>query len=1654
MNSSSDLAVDILSSWQIRHPVEVRLEQLYISPSAPFLVKYFDDPQRCPRVCCRSDCSACCSSDNALNNLHYKTRSIATVRNESQHSRSVSCRKQQEHAQPNDIQYNRRQEDMLGFRVIGRLAVNGHSVCEPSISSVGCLDIKRRSCKKAERKSSISSRCSSSSRLASDSCVSYEKDDKCFSSTSGTTTSRSRCARPKTSTVSASSAPDDHDLLSSLTATPTRTRTRYRKRIKQKSRNRNCHQPLASFCCVVNFSSVLTFMYNISDLSLSTTLDLSILCIDLGLLVGHVSLPLFNPCGVLRKGRLLVPWALRSRSSETDLKRCFAATNIGAQKLQKTLSNEQSYSASLACVSDTDSATSDANAPSERSSFKSSEAQSVLAVLLDQTPVTSDYWFTRRKEKRNEIASHQPLRLTLCESLIEELKNKSGQEDAQTVCRTRQSDPTLDPEHLPTDDSAACLTPRSFAKTSSSSLLETPYEQLDVTEEDSDGVFVSSCSMASWLSCSTENSSDSCLKPTTKENSVKHDVSDSEDCFREVKQLPTSDVESKVEKQLAVADMAESATGLRLSGGMESSEGAWMPDPEISDKTLHAVARKGKVKIEKNGLSHQREDISTSSAHKSSKKFQKRLKKRLRFRDVKQHLFCCRHSAWKAARRAMHCYKMLDLLSRSAIASSPYSTDICRGRIERLCEKNILHSLPNFGFFAICLPTFGHPVLFSPSCYGSLPASLPFNSSSATLFQAPAEMFERSKKQRFLPQQTERKLKRFENNAENDFRRALAYELPRHSQHSELVQDTKVCDTTTFSSSAMANTVHGRVLENFCCSWFLDSWTPLLFESRKATLLWATKQSARRATRQRGFAEQPAAHGLYSSANELMSTEEETQASAYSDVSCSQRQPPKHAGPQNYHDFPTDRRSVAPWKGEGGGPMQFLSSTSTPIERLYHEQWQQLRKTAYQRKQKLSSNASRDNNENLLLKDEKCTSSKFFEDNLTLLHTYTPEALNCTHQQCGSIAKMPAPYTLPFGLSQPPYPELQYVMNIVSLPAFSPLSTQDKQLLWKYREVLRLRGVGLFKLCSSVKWDAVSSLEQQNVFRSVTEFFRLLDTWPLPSIENVLELLSPLSTVPAVRRFALKAMERMSDAQLYRFLPQLIQAARYDPPGNVAGAVLNFLIHRSTQSALIASHVHWGLLCESEDPQEGHVFIRGHQRLIDALSNPDAAPSCKRAWRVIELQKKLVRQLRSLATQIRGKRDRADRKTQRLCQLISATARVKKQTSSSGESGVEKTAGEMTKPTATTVEDLDLVHLDFPIPLPIAPHALLLGIMPEKSFVVRSSQYPIILACRVLLPPFATAEERHRETQQQMWLQPPISDALLQPQECSVVSGSKDYDRYADWCSSETELKRKGYTETVKRYLYKSGDDLRQDQLVTQFVSVIRSLLINYGCDYCLTLYNVASFSRNDGLIEFIEDSEAISSIKRTYPTLRQYFASKYPLPSSPLGFPLHVLDTFIRSCSGFSVITFLLAVGDRHLDNLLVSRDGRLFHVDFGFILGDDPKPFPPPMKLCSEMIDALGGIGSQGYTEFQLRCCQCFRCLRRHSKLILDILLLMVGSGIRGLRQDPLGVIGRVYEKFQLDVSEVEAEAYLLDVVSVSANALFPAVVDKFHEWSVYWK
>jgi len=248
--------------------------------------------------------------------------------------------------------------------------------------------------------------------------------------------------------------------------------------------------------------------------------------------------------------------------------------------------------------------------------------------------------------------------------------------------------------------------------------------------------------------------------------------------------------------------------------------------------------------------------------------------------------------------------------------------------------------------------------------------------------------------------------------------------------------------------------------------------------------------------------------------------------------------------------------------------------------------------------------------------------------------------------------------------------------------------------------------------------------------------------------------------------------------------------------------------------------------------------------------------------------------------------------------------------------------------------------------------------------------------------------------------------------------------------------------------IFKSGDDLRQDQLVIQLITLMDSLLKKNGLDLKLTPYRVLATSATGGLVECVPHCEPMAAHKKS---VQRFLREKNPDPAAPHGIRPEALANYIASCAGYCVITFLLGIGDRHLDNLMLHNDGRVFHIDFGYILGRDPKPFPPAMKITKEMV---GGMGSeQEYHEFKSLCCSAYNILRKHASLILNLLVLMTDARIPDIsgkegKMDPKMNIMKVQEKFRLDLNESEAVQYMQTVIHDSVSSAAGRIIDFFHE------
>ena len=90
-------------------------------------------------------------------------------------------------------------------------------------------------------------------------------------------------------------------------------------------------------------------------------------------------------------------------------------------------------------------------------------------------------------------------------------------------------------------------------------------------------------------------------------------------------------------------------------------------------------------------------------------------------------------------------------------------------------------------------------------------------------------------------------------------------------------------------------------------------------------------------------------------------------------------------------------------------------------------------------------------------------------------------------------------------------------------------------------------------------------------------------------------------------------------------------------------------------------------------------------------------------------------------------------------------------------------------------------------------------------------------------------------------------------------------------------------SDEVVNMIFKKGDDLRQDQLCVQMISLMDRLLKRENLDLKLTPFRVLATGGDTGLIEFIP-SQAMADILAEHKTLTKYLAINNPDPDGPYG--------------------------------------------------------------------------------------------------------------------------------------------------------------------------
>lgn len=591
--------------------------------------------------------------------------------------------------------------------------------------------------------------------------------------------------------------------------------------------------------------------------------------------------------------------------------------------------------------------------------------------------------------------------------------------------------------------------------------------------------------------------------------------------------------------------------------------------------------------------------------------------------------------------------------------------------------------------------------------------------------------------------------------------------------------------------------------------------------------------------------------------------------------------------------------------------------------------------------------------------------------------------------------------------------------EIVRYPPTKTLTSEEEDLVWKFRFYLCNQKKALTKFLKCVNWKQPQESRQG---------IELLTRWSPMDVEDALELLSPAFSHPTVRKYAVSRLRQADDQDLLLYLLQLVQALKYEdfeeimryndsivdrkdsvsdtsaPEKNRTTSVLSrassnesilhalggsspsqsespeskleremdlasFLISRACNNTSLANYFYWYLSVECVDPNGLDVKDSKVTKMYQHV--------LKRFSQALFKESNESRQRRSMIA-------RQQTFIDRLVDLVKIVTR---------ESGNRKKKIERLQ---ALLHDQEACKFDFsnfePLSLPLDPDIKICGIIPEKATLFKSNLMP----CKFVF---------------------------------KMVEGGE------------------------YMAMYKHGDDLRQDNLILQIITLMDKLLMRDNLDLKLTPYKVLATSCKHGFVQFVE-SVAVAEVLNQHTGIQSFFKICAPCENTPYGFQPEVMDNFVKSCAGYCVITYVLGVGDRHFDNLLLTKTGKLFHVDFGFILGRDPKLLPPLMKLTTEMIDGMGGPNSEHFHDFKKLCYTAFLAIRRSSNLILNLFTLMVNANIPDIAIEPDKSVKKVQDKFVLHLTDEEAVQYMQNVIDGSVSAMMPVLVERFHTIAQKWR
>ncbi|KAM3726746.1 Phosphatidylinositol 3-kinase piki-1 [Dirofilaria immitis] len=514
----------------------------------------------------------------------------------------------------------------------------------------------------------------------------------------------------------------------------------------------------------------------------------------------------------------------------------------------------------------------------------------------------------------------------------------------------------------------------------------------------------------------------------------------------------------------------------------------------------------------------------------------------------------------------------------------------------------------------------------------------------------------------------------------------------------------------------------------------------------------------------------------------------------------------------------------------------------------------------------------------------------------------------------------------------------QNLLDIVESGVTHSLTEDEKETLWEKRHYLTQIPEALpLVLASAVGWD----------WASLTNIYQLLDDWmPLSSVQAI-ELLLPHFPDLTIRSKAILWLKNASSDFLFNFLPELVEALRFETFEDSSLAV--YLLTLCAGDRRFAFELYWQLQQRIDQRQERSYSNRCSLLQQQVLKLLDEEFSID-----IENQHRLLQALNAVS-----------------CEL--------------------KDVGDATKMQLTLQRHLALLDariLENNVRLPLLPSFLCTGISVSESSYFNSLTKPIKVTFKGLKSSFAI--------------------------------------------------------------LYKVGDDMRQDALVLQLVKMMNDIWLSQELDLRMVIFRCIPFGNKSGMVELVSDCRTLCEIQSAVGAtgvFKDDLLKKWLEMHNPSEFQYKIaLENFHLSCAGWCVATYVLGIGDRHNDNILVTRTGHVFHIDFGKYMGDwqtaagfrrDRTPFIFTSDMAYVINEGSPQSATSRYQHFVDNCCKAFNLLRKKYSILVNLMKMMSCSGIAGMN---LEAVNFVQSNLLLNLTDTQATVQFTRMIEESLKSKFP--------------